>query len=499
MRDDNITRRPRPGQQNGRHNNNRSAHANTATTPTSTTQMEAYVPVTHAPSMTTAAATAAATSTSFATPSCPSSPPAGIGYSFIAAPQINIAAQPVEFSMTADSGASSHFIDNQLLPGIEHKMNHYVQLDPPVTTKVAGNHRLYGVGQGVLFVQVLDHIGSKHSVRLPVTVVPGLGRHLFSGGSAAARGVTMIIATKSYLDMGAFAIPLRKDSNCSSLYHLDLTTCATSRTHETAFPNISGKNFKPKTVLAVHASTTPKATSLPKTVPANIWHKKRLGHPNGQVMAKVKNIAECGVKFSDTLSACETCKINKITQQKHLKTSRPDPSSERLKLVSTDLLGPVTPKAIGGYAYMAKYTDHHSRLKAVYFIEKKSDTLHTLGRFIQDLAIPLGLRVQHLRSDNGGEYTSGSFQKYCKTTVIRQQFSAPYTPQQNGVSERDGRTNMDMTRCLLSEAHLPKTSWGVVASTAVFLINRLPHAAIGGDTPYHRIANTSRPLARSVS
>ena len=39
MREDNITRRPCPGQQNDRHNNNRSAHANTATTPTSTTQI----------------------------------------------------------------------------------------------------------------------------------------------------------------------------------------------------------------------------------------------------------------------------------------------------------------------------------------------------------------------------------------------------------------------------------------------------------------------------
>ena len=240
MRNDNITRRSRPGQQNGRHNNNRSAHANTTTTPTSTTQMEDYVPVTHAPS-TTAAATTAATSTSFATPPCPPSPPVGIGYSFIAAPSINIAAQPVDFSMTADSGASSHFIDNQFLQGIEHKMNHYVQLDRPVIINVAGNHRLYGVGQGVLFVQVSDHIGSKHSVQLPVTVVPGLGRHVFSGGSAAARGVTMIIATQSYLDMGAFAIPLRKDSHCSSLHHLDLTTGATSRTPETAFPTISGK------------------------------------------------------------------------------------------------------------------------------------------------------------------------------------------------------------------------------------------------------------------
>ena len=145
MRDDNITRRPRPGQQNGRHNNNRSAHANTATTPTSTTQVEAYVAEIHAPSI-ISSATTAATSTSFATPSCPSSVPVGIGYIFIAAPPIRIAAQPVNFSMAADSGAYSHFIDNQLLMGIEYKMNHYVQLDPPVIINVAGNHRLYGGG-----------------------------------------------------------------------------------------------------------------------------------------------------------------------------------------------------------------------------------------------------------------------------------------------------------------------------------------------------------------
>ena len=83
------------------------------------------------------------------------------------------------------------------------------------------------------------------------------------------------------------------------------------------------------------------------------------------------------VIFSDTLSACDTCTINKSTQQKHPKISRPDPSSERLKLVSTDLLGPGTPKAIEGYAYMAKYTDHHSRLREASFIEEPSSVLLT--------------------------------------------------------------------------------------------------------------------------
>ena len=74
-------------------------------------------------------------------------------------------------------------------------MNHYVQLDPPVIINVAGNHHLYGVGQGVLDVQVLDHLGFKHSIQLPLTTVPGLGGHLSSGGSAAAKEFAMIIAT----------------------------------------------------------------------------------------------------------------------------------------------------------------------------------------------------------------------------------------------------------------------------------------------------------------
>ena len=89
---------------------------------------------------------------------------------------------------------------------------------------------------------------------LPATIAPGLGRHLFLGGLAATRGVTMIIAKNSFLDMGAFTVPLREDSLCSTLDHVDLTTDDTSRTPDTAFPTIFSSTFKRETVPAVHAS-----------------------------------------------------------------------------------------------------------------------------------------------------------------------------------------------------------------------------------------------------
>ena len=55
------------------------------------------------------------------------------------------------------------------------------------------------------------------------------------------------------------------------------------------------------------------------------------------------------------------------------------------------------------------------------------------------------------------------------------------------MSERDGRTIMNVTRCLLNETNLPKTLWGEIAATAVFLINRLPHSGINGEIPYYRM------------
>ena len=159
----------------------------------------------------------------------------------------------------------------------------------------------------------------------------------------------------------------------------------------------------------------------------------------------------------------------------------------RLQLVTADLLGPVTPTALGGYQYMAKFTDHYSRLKVVYFIKAKSEALSTLIKFVQDVAIPLGLRVHRLRSDRGGEYIADYFRRYCKTTGILQEFTAPYTPQQIGSNERSGRTIFNMTRYLLNESGLPKFLRGEIAATAVFLMNRLPHRSINGGTPYFRM------------
>lgn len=97
---------------------------------------------------------------------------------------------------------------------------------------------------------------------------------------------------------------------------------------------------------------------------------------------------------------------------------------------------------------------------------------------MQDLAVPNGLHVRHLRSDGGGEYRANYYGSYCVQTGSYQEFTTTDILQQNGTSKRDGRTLMNVTWSLLQAAGLPKYLSDEVCCTAVYIINRLPHTTL---------------------
>ena len=53
------------------------------------------------------------------------------------------------------------------------------------------------------------------------------------------------------------------------------------------------------------------------------------------------------------------------------------------------------------------------------------------SRFLWKTA--LKKRIKTLRSDNGGEFTSGEFNDCCKEAGIKRELTIPYNPQQNDV------------------------------------------------------------------
>jgi transposase InsO family protein len=80
--------------------------------------------------------------------------------------------------------------------------------------------------------------------------------------------------------------------------------------------------------------------------------------------------------------------------------------------------------------------------------------------------------VKKIRSDNGSEFKNIQVEEYLEEEGIKHEFSAPYTPQQNGVVERKNRMLIDMARMMLGEHKMPKGFWSKAVNTACHAINQ---------------------------
>ena len=73
---------------------------------------------------------------------------------------------------------------------------------------------------------------------------------------------------------------------------------------------------------------------------------------------------------------------------------------------------------------------------------------------------------------------------FCDKNGIQHQFSAPRTPQQNGVVERKNRTLIKMAKTMLCDNNLPKYFWVEAVNTACYISNRVFVRPILNKTPY---------------
>ena len=97
--------------------------------------------------------------------------------------------------------------------------------------------------------------------------------------------------------------------------------------------------------------------------------------------------------------------------------------------------------------------------------------------------IEIGKKLKCLRSNNGGEYCSKEFDRYCSDHGIRREKAFPRTPQENGVSERMNRTIMERARCMRLHVGFPLKFLADAIDTAVYLIDRGPSSSLDGGIP----------------
>ena len=77
-----------------------------------------------------------------------------------------------------------------------------------------------------------------------------------------------------------------------------------------------------------------------------------------------------------------------------------------LNLIHTDVCGPMSVHARGGFFYFITFIDDYSRYGYLYLIRNKSEAFERFKEFRNEVAKQLGRSIKSLRSYQGGEYLS---------------------------------------------------------------------------------------------
>ena len=347
-----------------------------------------------------------------------------------------------------DSAASKHMTSDKAL------IQDFSKYKEPIEIFLGDNSIILAEGEGTVQLPLYEcDQDVTHLTLYKVLYVPDLSKNLVSVTAMTKTGAEV------YFD----------DKNCT-VHKDDKQFIIGHAYHGKLYRMNTNREYASMTAVAVNPE---------------LWHQ-RLGHLNKNYMDQLsKGNLATGIKYKvgDGTAECEPCILGKMHKASFPKQSTTK-TSRVLELVHSDVCGPIAVESKGGSRYFLTFTDDFSRYSVVYFLHKKSQVLGYFKQYVTQMENFTGVKLQKIRSDNGGEYTSNEFSEYCKQMGEVHEFSNPHTPEQNGVSERLNRTIEDAARSMLIQANLPLSFWAEAVQCAVYIRNRNPTAARKNKTPY---------------
>jgi transposase InsO family protein len=142
-------------------------------------------------------------------------------------------------------------------------------------------------------------------------------------------------------------------------------------------------------------------------------------------------------------------------------------TTRTLEMLHMDLFGPIAYISIGGNKYGLVIIDDYSRFTWVFFFQDKGETQEVLKKFLKRAQNEFDAKVKRIRSDNGTEFKNTQVEDDLDEEGIKHEFLPPYTPQQNGVTERKNRILIEMARTMLDEYKTSDQFWAKVVNRHV--------------------------------
>lgn len=174
-----------------------------------------------------------------------------------------------------------------------------------------------------------------------------------------------------------------------------------------------------------------------------LWHR-RLGHINFNSLKSALNIkVPTGLK-------CTVCIKGKHARDPFKETG--SRAAKPLEIIHSDVCGKMSEKSLGGANYFVTFIDDFTRKIFIYVMKSKDEVFSNFLEFKNRAENELNAKIKVFRSDNGSEYVNKKFKKLFADSGIKFETSTVYTPQQNGLAERNNRTIVEKARCMLLDS-----------------------------------------------
>ena len=211
------------------------------------------------------------------------------------------------------------------------------------------------------------------------------------------------------------------------------------------------------------------------------WHMI-LGHPGPETIAHLEEAVEnVGVTGrAPTTIECETCAQTKAHQMISRRPGQEEPADEPLGRVGYDLI------PMNASYNRDKWVSHFRCFKTgadfVYTHPRKNDAVAVIREFVNMAKTRYGATVQFIRTDDEPTL-GGKYREVLAERGISAERTAPYTPDQNGRTERAGGVLTLRARALRIAGALPSTLWPETYAAAGYLSNRTPKESLEWMTP----------------
>nr|GEU47589.1 copia protein [Tanacetum cinerariifolium] len=237
-----------------------------------------------------------------------------------------------------------------------------------------------------------------------------------------------------FIDENSSIDDLDLDNEYDKLCNMSLKIITKNKSEITKDGKVISRGIRKEDLYVMKLGNKPRDQIYVVTIDENstLWHR-RLGHANMRLIQSlaskelVRNLPK--LKFDQHL--CDSCKMGK---QAH---------------------------------------DDYSRYIWTRFLKDETEAFDQFEIFNKKIQNQLGCTIVSMRTDYGMEFDNEvQFREFCNANGITHNFSAPRTPQSNGMVERKNRTLQEMSRTMLDEQSNKVDENGVVSRNKARLVTQ---------------------------